>query len=187
MLTSLATLTLLALAGSTSIGTLLIPVWLLVTPGRVRLSRMLLFLFTVAMTYFVIGMALLLGASVLAESLSDIQNTSGFLIAQLVVGIVLVIISHFMDSKQTKQGESRISRLRIQTMSGGSILTLQTLAFTAVLIEVATMLPYLAAIGIITAMDYSLLFDALLLTGYCIIMISPALILTFGGSQQVPN
>lgn len=67
-----------------------------------------------------------------------------------------------------------------QAMSGGSTLTLPILALTAVFVEVATMLPYLAAIGIITAMDYSLLLDALLLAGYCLIMIAPALILTFG-------
>lgn len=178
--TNLATLTLLALVDSTSIGTLLIPIWLLMTPGRVYLSRMLLFLFTVATTYFTIGIALLVGASALAGPLSNIQNTSGFLIAQLVVGIALTVISHFMDTNRDKQDKGRISRLRFQAMSSSSTVTLHTLALTAVFVEVATMLPYLAAIGIITAMNHSLLFDALLLTGYCLIMIAPALVLTFG-------
>lgn len=178
--TSLATLTLLALVDSTSIGTLLIPVWLLMTPGQVYLSRMLLFLFTVATTYFAIGMALLLGAFALAEPLSNIQSTSGFLIAQLVVGIALIIISHFMDTKRANHNKGRISRLRFQAMSSGSTVTLHALALTAVFAEVATMLPYLAAIGIITAMNRSLLYDALLLASYCLIMIAPALVLTLG-------
>ena len=178
--TSLATLTLLALIDSTSIGTLLIPIWLLMTPDRVHLSRMLLFLSTVAVTYFAIGMALLLGASAFAEPLNNIQSTSGFLITQLVVGIALIAISHFMDRKQAKPNNGRISRLRSQALSSGSTLTLHALALTAVFAEVATMLPYLAAIGIITAMNHRLLFDALLLASYCLIMIAPALLLTFG-------
>ena len=44
----LGSLAVLALIDSTSFGTLLIPTWLLMHPGRVRAMRMLVFLGTVA-------------------------------------------------------------------------------------------------------------------------------------------
>ena len=56
---------------------------------------------------------------------------------------------------------------------------LMALAVTAVLSEVATMVPYLAAIGL-TAEGAGLPGNALLLAGYCLVMIAPALLLTVG-------
>ena len=58
----LASLVVLALIDSTSFGTLLIPIWFLIQPGPVRAGRVLLFLGTVALFYFGIGVAAALGA-----------------------------------------------------------------------------------------------------------------------------
>ena len=52
-----ASLAALALIDSTSFGTLLIPIWLLLAPGRVRAGRMLVYLGTIAVFYFAVGMA----------------------------------------------------------------------------------------------------------------------------------
>ena len=52
----------LALVDSTSFGTLLIPVWLLLAPGRTRWGRVLLYLGTVAVFYLALGVALSAGA-----------------------------------------------------------------------------------------------------------------------------
>ncbi|MGS2617245.1 hypothetical protein ACVCAH_22370 [Micromonospora sp. LZ34] len=48
----------LALVDSTSIGTLFIPVWLLLTPGPVNARRILTYLGTIAGFYFAVGLLL---------------------------------------------------------------------------------------------------------------------------------
>lgn len=191
--TSLGTLLVLALVDSTSFGTLLIPVWLLMTPGRVRVGRVLLFLLTVTVTYFVIGLALLAGATALIDSFNGLQSSDAFLIGQLAVGVGLFVISIWTDNKGAREraaeraanGEGRISRWRAKAMGDGassarSTAALMVLAATAVLAEVTTMIPYLAAIGIITVQGPGWPGDPALLAGYCLVMITPALALTFG-------
>lgn len=191
--TSLGSLVLLALIDSTSFGTLLIPIWLLMTPGRLRLGRVLVFLLTVTAAYFAIGVALLFGATFLFEAFAGAIDTQAFLVGQLAVGITLVVVSERMDNKRARQlaaaraasGEGRISQWRARAMgdgpsASGSMATLMGLALAAVLAEIATMLPYLAAIGIITAQGPGWPGDGLMLVGYCLIMIGPALVLTGG-------
>lgn len=191
--TSLGTLALLALIDSTSFGTLLIPVWLLMAPGRLRIDRVMIFLLVVTGAYFAIGVALLFGATAAFDAFAGLADTEAFLIAQLAVGIALFIISELMDNKKAREraaqraasGEGRLSQWRSRALgdgvtSRGSLVTLVGLALTAVLAEVATMLPYLAAIGIITTQGPGWPTDGLLLAGYCLIMIAPALILATG-------
>lgn len=190
---SMSTLIVLALIDSMSFGTLLIPVWLLMTPGRVRVGRVLLFLLAVTAIYFLIGLALLAGATALIDAVNGLQASDAFLIGQFVVGLALFVISIRMDNKSARAraaeraatGEGRISRWRAKVVGGGassarSIVTLLALAVTAVLAEIATMIPYLAAIGIITAQGPGWPGNTALLAGYCFVMISPALVLTFG-------
>ncbi|MBM4532658.1 hypothetical protein GS563_28475 [Rhodococcus hoagii] len=61
-------LAVLALTDSLSFGTLLVPVWLLMTPGRVRPHRILLYLGTVAAVYYGIGIALMAGGRFVIDS-----------------------------------------------------------------------------------------------------------------------
>lgn len=189
---SLGTLLVLALVDSMSFGTLLIPIWLLMTPGRVRVRRVLLFLLTVTATYFLIGTTLLAGVTALIDAFNGWPASGAFLIGQLVVGLGLFVISIRVDSKGAKaraagraaNGEGRISRWRAKAMgdtdSPRPTTALMVLAVIAVLAEVATMIPYLAAIGIITTQEPGWLGGAALLAGYCLVMITPALVLTFG-------
>ena len=51
------------------------------------------------------------------------------------------------------------------------------LALTATLLEVGTMLPYLAAIGLISTEELPVAQRFLALAGYCLVMILPALVL----------
>nr|BFF20805.1 hypothetical protein GCM10025730_43260 [Promicromonospora thailandica] len=70
-------LVVLALVDSTSFGTLLIPVWLLMAPGRVRVGRMLLYLGSIAGFYALVGLAILLGADALGDTLTRLSETRG--------------------------------------------------------------------------------------------------------------
>ncbi|GGM49685.1 GAP family protein [Microbacterium saperdae] len=195
--TSLGTLVVLALIDSTSFGTLLIPIWLLTAPGRLRLGRMLVYLTAVTLAYFALGILLLLGAGAFLDAFSGIIGSPAFLIGQLIVGIALLIVSQLMDTEKARarsaeraaNGGGRLVRWRGRIMSdsgsgegsgGGSAIALTGLAVTAVAVEAASMVPYLAAIGIITTQGPGWSASAVLLFGYCLVMIAPALVLTIG-------
>src|SRR5699024_6906022 len=100
--TVLGTLVVLALIDSTSFGTLLIPVWLLMSPGRVRLGRITLFLGVITGTYFVVGLALMFGTAAIFNAYGDFLSTDPFLIGQLALGIGLLVISQLMDTKKAR-------------------------------------------------------------------------------------
>lgn len=149
----------------------------------------MLFLLTVIGMYFAIGVALALGASALLEVFHSVQHTNAFLIGQLIIGVVLTLVSHKMDKKPTSQqvgsGPGRISQWRERAMGSGQastslLLGVMAFAVAAVLTEVATMVPYLGAIGIITTNGPGWPGNAALLAGYCVVMILPALVLTLG-------
>lgn len=103
MIELLAPLVALALVDSTSFGTLLIPLWLMLAPGRLKAHRLLLFLGTVAVYYFVIGVALLVGATQLADALSGFLATPAAAWAQLALGVGLFLLSFKLDPKAKKE------------------------------------------------------------------------------------
>ena len=192
-LTILGILAVLALVDSMSFGTMLIPVWLLMTPGRVRIGRMLGYLGTIVAFYFIVGLLIMFGADAFLTRYGDVLQSRGFLIGQFVLGVALFLISFLLDSKKAKaraaeralNGGGRVNTWRTRVMGDsdtpqGSFAALMGLALTAALIEVASMLPYLAGIGIITTQGPAWPTSGLLLAGYCIVMIAPALILMIG-------
>lgn len=188
-----SSLILLAPIDSTSFGTLLIPVWLLMSSERVSIGRFLIYILTVAGSYFFIGVGIMLGADALVTSYASLFESETFLMVQLVTGIILLIISQLMDTKKAriraqervKSGESKLLNWRKQLMDDSnqvqnSLVLLMVLAVTAVALEVATMLPYLAAIGLIILEELSWPTSSILLLGYCVVMILPACILMIG-------
>jgi hypothetical protein len=189
----LAALVLLALIDSTSFGTLLIPLWLMLTPGRPRPGRILLFLGTVAAFYLLLGIALLLGASMLLDTLRETGNSQPLRIAQLVAGIGLMALGVLMEPWTQAGKERRVARRAEKLARSGPSLLMRmrghasdasapvgavfVLALTAAVIEAASMIPYLAAIGFLTASELSLVGRGAVLFGYCLVMIAPALLL----------
>ncbi|AWB90679.1 GAP family protein [Salinibacterium hongtaonis] len=177
----------LALVDSLSFGTLLIPIWLLLAPGRLRPSRVLIFLGTVAAFYFVLGLLLSVGAvTFLADAEFLASPWAGR--AQFVAGVALLIGSFFIGrTPQTNTEEAspaspgRLVRWRSRAMEQGggpgSLGSLIALALTAAMLEVATMLPYLAAVGLLSGSDLDAGGRALALAGYCVVMVLPALVL----------
>src|SRR5690606_26389181 len=209
----LAPLVGLALVDSTSFGTLLIPLWLMLAPGRLRVHRVLLFLGTVATYYLVLGIALLAGATRLADALGDFLATPTAAWLQLALGVGLFVLS-FRIGREEKPAEQqapaeqhavahagaaggpvtpsapaaeprpgRVTRWRARAMTAegaGSLAALVGLALGAAAIETASMIPYLTAIGLLTASDLDLAGGAVVLVGYCLVMILPALVLLAG-------
>jgi hypothetical protein len=240
-------LVVLALLDSISFGTLLIPVWLLMSPGRPRPGRVLTFLATVAVFYLGVGIAIMLGAGFVLDRFGDALTSRPAYVLMFMAGAGLLAASFALDSKRAKAraaenartGGGRINRWRARAMgteghlvappavagattvnpyrtkaqlAGGSGPTsssasgasprpgavepaggrapedegrsapgsgrmLMVLALSAGAIEVATMLPYLAGIGLITANGPGMPGNLLWLAGYCLVMITPALVL----------
>jgi hypothetical protein len=186
-----ASLAALALIDSTSFGTLLIPIWLLLAPGRVRAGRMLVYLGTISVFYFLVGMAVVLGATTFIDDIGALLDTRPAMWIQLVLGLGLIAVSFRFDSKKQTAEGGRMSRWRERALGveaaseadgGGtrtraSVLPLAGLALAAATIEVATMLPYLAAIGMVTSAGIGPAPTTLTMAAYCAVMVLPALLL----------
>jgi hypothetical protein len=185
-LTLVGSLVVLALIDSTSFGTLLIPLWLLASP-RLRAGRILAFLATVAGFYAAAGALLLWGAEWALDPLVALTRTPAGLVVLLAAGVGLVVWSARLEksAKAQRAGEAepnpRTLRWRRRALGEdggrGGLPSLLALALTAAAIELGTMLPYLAAIGSITAADLPTATASLALAGYCVVMVLPALVL----------
>lgn len=181
-------LLLLALTDSLSFGTLLVPVWLLMAPGRMRPGRIALYLGTVAAAYFAVGIVLMTGGGLLLKNASGLLDSTPAQVLQLLLGVTLLVLSFALDTKAARARAAergaqsgRLRRWRDQAMGADSgAAALMGLAVSAVVVEIASMLPYLAATGIITTQTADQPTALLVLALYCLVMIAPALVLTAG-------
>jgi len=181
-----ALLGVLALTDSVSLGTLGLPVWMLAQP-RIRPGVILIYLGTIAAFYWLVGVALLTVLSAVVESLSSSEATPVLDRVQLVVGLALFGASFLFDgpggrwrqARRERSGRpSRWQRWRAGLVGEEAVARTGVLtALGAGLVEVATMVPYLAAIGILSANDVSVPAGVAVLAAYSLIMIVPALTL----------
>lgn len=173
----------LALVDSTSLGTLLVPVWLMLAPG-LRISRFLTYLATVSGFYFAVGVVLVVGAGAIQRALLDVGDSDTVSWIQLAVGVGLFVLSFRYEPKRQARREARHGgpdraqrwRARVsgrQASSRAMIL----LGLGAAGLEVMTMLPYLAAVGLISTADLAAYEWFPLLLAYVVVMVLPALVL----------
>ncbi|PPG33579.1 hypothetical protein C5E10_07020 [Pseudoclavibacter sp. RFBG4] len=199
----------LALVDSLSAGTLLIPIFFLLATGRIRFGRILTYLGTIAGFYFLVGLALTAGASAFLENAAAVLETPTAYAVQLVVGGGLLVVGICMPTKKrdrvaagagaaqdgsalpggalsadpgqsAKPAKGRLSRWRDRALGDGPPVTVIALALAAGLIELATMIPYLAAVGLLTGSGLGIAGSAPLLAAYCVVMVAPALLLLLG-------
>ena len=177
----LAQLAVLALLDSLSFGTLLIPLFFLLAPTRPRPGRMLGYLAVIAGFYFAVGLALAAGFSGIVTGLGGFLDSPGAQIGQLLLGGALLAAAFLIPTKP-KEGAKpgRLARLRDRAMGEGGTLPLLGLALGAGAVELATMLPYLGAIGLLTGAGLPVASTVTVLAGYCLLMIAPALLLLVG-------
>lgn len=135
---------------------------------------MLIYLATVATFYFLVGVGLMLGLSAVVESFGDALHSQAAYWVQLALGGGLFALSFLFDPKR-RQKRGKPER-RFEPRPGGPR-AMVMLGLTAGLLEVATMVPYLAAIGIMTNAGLPAGQWAPLLAVYVLLMITPPLVL----------
>ncbi|TFV81626.1 hypothetical protein E4V99_11610 [Microbacterium sp. dk485] len=201
------TLTVLALVDGLSIGTLLIPVFLLLAPGRVRGDRVLLYLVTIALFYLAVGILFTLGLVNLVDVAHEVLSSTAGQVVQLVVGGGFLVTAILMGggSKKTAAAAARADRSgrsgEVSSPSSGGTATatvksarlarwrdrllsrdaspgaVMAVAVGAGVIEIATMLPYLVAMGMLAEAPLAMPVRFASLAGYCAVMVLPALVL----------
>lgn len=221
----------LALIDSTSIGTLLIPLWMLLMPQRKGpRGKVLLFLGTLGLFYFALGVLLLSGVNVLDTAVGGLAQLWELEVVSVfgaVVGGTMLAWALFAPGgrgKKEAHGKSEVpgetpvpqpaqnkttggagfgtpsgqgthndqasSRLKTEAVTVtesrwtariGSALNrpagVVLLALLAGLLELPTMLPYLAALGIVSSQGLPMPLGIAALAGYCVVMLLPALVL----------
>lgn len=100
-------LALLALLDGLSVGTLLIPVFLLLKPGTVRTGRVLLYLGTIAVFYLLVGLLFLWGLVNVADVAASFLASPVGLIVRLVVGAALLVTAFVMPTGSKAKQEAR--------------------------------------------------------------------------------
>lgn len=172
------TLVVLALVDSTSIGTLVVPLWWLLAPGRLRVRSLGLYLGTVVVFYLVVGLALLAGLGVVLEVLGDALDVPVVRWVQAVLGAGLLVLSFRTAAMRGAADRILGWRDRVAGESLPSSRTVVSTALVATGLEVATMLPYLAAIALVAGSGLAPVPQGLVIAGYCIVMVLPAMLLT---------
>lgn len=170
----LAPLVVLALVDSTSFGTLGVPVYLLVASDRPPIGRLLTYLGTIAAFYFAVGVGLMLGLATTLDAAGEALHSRTAYWIQLVVGVGLFLLSFRFDPKRRRRRADPGRRWESRLAGSGSVVLV---GLTAGLIEVATMVPYLAAIGMLTTSGLPATQWIPVLAGYTVIMVVPALLL----------
>lgn len=173
----------LALVDSTSIGTLLLPIAML-AHSRLRPGQVLLYLGVVGGFYWLLGLALLAGADAVLTRWDRIGESHAAAWVLMVIGVAMVVVSFWPDTPWGKRRGQRARSVGAQQRWRDRLVgehsrpaTVVAVGLGAGVVEAATMLPYLAAIGIITASGLSWAGGAAVLSGYVLVMIAPALML----------
>lgn len=174
----------LAFLDASTLSTLLIPLWLLAKPGAFTPRRLVTYLTVTAVTYFGLGAAVLVLAHHLIDAyVATLQGpvADRFVIGLGVVIVVMGIIGIMRGRREARPGPSVFTRLRDRALASNT--STATLALTAILVEAATMWPYLVAISLIATNGPGLPVDLGWIMFYNLLMILPAAILTWARTK----
>ncbi|MGP5287054.1 GAP family protein [Glutamicibacter arilaitensis] len=193
-------LLILALIDSTSIGTLVIPLWLLLRGRREAIAKVLAYLLVIAGFYWIVGVLLRSGLLLIDPGIFQHRF---FRLAGMAVGALMIIWALTYRTDAQKEASARKKAIahsgaalegpapspadatgqvprRLRSRLGTALDTrtgLIALALFAGLLELPTMLPYLAAVGVMQGAGWGTGLQLLALVGYCLVMIVPALVL----------
>ncbi|MBY4129359.1 GAP family protein [Rhodococcus fascians] len=172
----------LALVDSIGVGTLVVPLWMMLQPSF-RVRSVLLYLGVLGLLYLAVGIAAL---AVTGGVHMGVPGSAG---ARLVAGVALLLVGLVWERRASKQGlyKQRLGKQRLEKQgrpgrswravlpkSGRGVVLL---AAAVGVVEVATMLPYFAAIDAVVATDRGWAFSVWVLAVYVCVTLAPALVL----------
>ncbi|MCS1391281.1 GAP family protein [Lysinibacillus boronitolerans] len=145
-----------------------VSVYVLLMAKKQQIRLLLTYLMTVALFYFSTGIFLMLGLGVIFNPISNLLDSYSARLIMTIVGAALFIGSWLVPKRKTN-GAPKPKSLHVSSMVA--------LGFTTSILEVATALPYFAAIGILTSNQIEFYEWLPILAGYNLIMIAPGIIL----------
>lgn len=145
-----------------------VTLFLILADSKNVITRLLIYLFTVAILYFSLGIAMIFAFDYIIDIVSNVFQSRWVL---FILGACLLVSSYFIP----KDKKSDIPKPKTQ-----SILSMITIGITTFLIEAGTALPYFAAIGLLSTIDMSFYNKLLIIAAYNFIMILPALLIFIG-------
>lgn len=160
----------LALLDTLSPTTIGISLFVLLSGAHSIARPLFAYLGTVAAFYFVLGCGLMLGLGALFDSLNGLADNPVAAGGMVIAGAALILYSFRMDTGPRQQ--RRPASFRTGAMIG--------LGLATGLLEAGTALPYLGAIGIMTAAELSAIAWAPLLAAYNAMMVLPPVLLYTG-------
>ena len=147
-----------------------VTVYMLISAKAKPVKLLLSYLSTVVLFYFCVGLVLIIGIDFIIDPLANIFNHEAAKQLLTVIGGLLIIGSWFVPKKRDVQSP----KPKNFTVAGMIALGLTTSIF-----EVATAIPYFAAIGLMISNHFSPFEWLPILIGYNVMMIFPALALLF--------
>ncbi|UPW83439.1 GAP family protein [Lysinibacillus sp. Ag94] len=145
-----------------------VTVYVLLVAKKQQSRLLLTYLTTVVLFYFSTGIFLMLGLDVIFDPIANALNNQSARLVMIIVGAILFVGSWLVPKKKTS-GSPKPKAFSIGAMIA--------LGFTTSLVEVATALPYFAAIGILTSNHLAFYEWLPIIAGYNLIMITPAILL----------
>ena len=154
----------LALVDSIGVGTLAVPLWMMLRPSF-RAGVVLLHLCVLGLLYLGVGIAVWAASDGLRVAIP------GDAWIRLAVGVVILLVGVVCDRRR------RVPSSAWWTRPPGSVRGVVLLAVAVGAVEVATMLPYFTAIDAVGDAGLGWGFSVLILAAYVLVMLSPAFVL----------
>ena len=147
-----------------------VTVYVLMTAKAKQAKLLLSYLLTVVVFYFCVGLCLMIGLDSIIDPLANLFNHESTKSVLTVVGGILFIGSWFVPKKKSVESP-KIKKFTVAAMI--------VLGLTTSIFEVATAIPYFAAIGLMISNHFSTFEWLPILIGYNVMMVFPALALLF--------
>ncbi len=145
-----------------------VTLFLVLTYNKNLVSSLLVYLFTVVILYFSLGITMMLGMNYITEVFSNVFRSEVFSWGIFLIGVILFTASFFIPQNKGRA----IPKPTTQNLY--SIIIIGVITF---IIEAGTALPYFAAIGLLSTMNMPFYQWMPILAIYNIIMILPALLI----------
>lgn len=145
-----------------------VTVYVLLVGKKKQTQLIITYITTVIVFYFCTGVFLMLGLDIIFNPIADVLSSNTAKILMTIIGAILFIGSWFVPKKKIAESP-KPKQFNVNAMI--------VLGITTSLLEVATAIPYFAAIGLMISNEFTIYEWLPVLAGYNVMMVVPALVL----------